>query len=184
MRLKGLMGAERGVQPPQCSAQRMDPPEHLCDADSPCGLCVDILLLVEGSGSLVAYNGDQTHARQGLRSSWTLHHPLPHHPCISLFPYCSAGASLVTQMVKNLPAMQKTQVQFLGWEDPLEKVMAAHCSILTWKISWIEEPGGLWSMRLQSQTQLSPCHFSAQNPAPCLVCTQVHTHTHRQATHT
>ena len=67
VRLKGLMGAERGVQPLQCSAQRMDLPEHLCDDDSPCGLCVDILLLVEGSGSPVADNGDQTPTRQGLR---------------------------------------------------------------------------------------------------------------------
>ena len=67
VRLKGLMGAEWGVQPPQCSAQRMDQPEHLCDANSPCGLCVDILLLAEASGSPVAYNRDQTPARQGLR---------------------------------------------------------------------------------------------------------------------
>ena len=47
------------------------------------------------------------------------------------------------QMVKNLPAMQKTQVQSLGQEDPLEKGMATHSSILTWRIPWMEEPGGL-----------------------------------------
>ena len=52
-------------------------------------------------------------------------------------------ASLVAQMVKNLPAMQLTQVQSLSWEDPLEKEMAAHYSILALKISWTEEPGGL-----------------------------------------
>ena len=46
-------------------------------------------------------------------------------------------------MVKNLPAMQETQIQSLGWEDPLKKEMAAHSSILTWKIPWTEEPGGL-----------------------------------------
>ena len=52
-------------------------------------------------------------------------------------------ASLVAQMVKNLPAMQETQVRSLGWEDPLEKEMATHSSILAWKISWTEEPSGL-----------------------------------------
>ena len=55
-------------------------------------------------------------------------------------------ASLVAQMVKNLPAMQKTWVQFLGWEDPLEKGMATHSSTLAWEIPWTEEPGGLQSM--------------------------------------
>ena len=52
-------------------------------------------------------------------------------------------ASLVAQMVKNLPAMRETQVQFLGWEDPLEKGMATHSSVLTWRIPWTEEPGGV-----------------------------------------
>ena len=51
--------------------------------------------------------------------------------------------SLVTQTVKNLPAMQETQVPSLGWEDPLEKGMATHSSIFAWKIPWTEEPGGL-----------------------------------------
>ena len=54
--------------------------------------------------------------------------------------------TLVAQTVKNLPAMQETQVRSLGWEDPLEKEMATHFSILAWKISWTEEPGGLQSM--------------------------------------
>ena len=49
-------------------------------------------------------------------------------------------ASLVAQMVKRLPAMQETQVQSLGWEDPLEKEMAIHSSILAWKTPWMEEP--------------------------------------------
>ena len=44
------------------------------------------------------------------------------------------GASLVAQLVKNLPAVGETRVQFLGWEDPLEKGMAIHCSILAWRI--------------------------------------------------
>ena len=50
---------------------------------------------------------------------------------------------------KNLPAVQETQIQSLGWEDPLEKEMATHSSILAWKISWTEEPGGLQSMGSQ-----------------------------------
>ena len=53
---------------------------------------------------------------------------------------------LVAQMVKNLPAMQETRVQFQGWEDPLEKGMATHSSILAWRISWTKEPGGLQSV--------------------------------------
>ena len=55
-------------------------------------------------------------------------------------------ASLVTQMVKNLPAMQETWVPSLGREDPLEKGMATHSSILAWRSPWTEEPGGLQSM--------------------------------------
>ena len=58
-------------------------------------------------------------------------------------------ASLVAQTVKNLPAVQETRVRSVGWEDPLEKEMATHSSILAWKISWTEEPGGLQSMELQ-----------------------------------
>ena len=52
-------------------------------------------------------------------------------------------------MIKNLPAMRETWIQSLGQEDPLEKRMAAHFSILAWKISWTEETGGLQSMGLQ-----------------------------------
>ena len=55
----------------------------------------------------------------------------------------------IAQMVKNLPAMQETQVRSLGQEDPLEKEMATPSSILAWRIPWTEEPGGLQSMRLQ-----------------------------------
>ena len=51
-------------------------------------------------------------------------------------------------MVKNLPKMWETQVQSLGQEDPLEKEMATHFSILTWRIPWTEELGGLWSQRV------------------------------------
>ena len=58
-------------------------------------------------------------------------------------------ASLVAQSVKNLPAVWETQVPLLGLEDPLEKGMATHSSILAWIISWTEEPCGLQSMGLQ-----------------------------------
>ena len=51
----------------------------------------------------------------------------------------------VAQMVKSLPAVQETQVQSLGQEDPLEEEMATHSSILAWKIPWMEEPGRLYS---------------------------------------
>ena len=61
----------------------------------------------------------------------------------------SERASLVAQMIKYLPAMQETQVRSLGREDPLEKEMATHSTILAWKIPWTEEPGGLQSMGLQ-----------------------------------
>ena len=55
-------------------------------------------------------------------------------------------------MVKNLPAMQETWLQFLDQEDPLEKGMATHFSILAWKIPWTEGPGGLQSMGLQKKS--------------------------------
>ena len=56
--------------------------------------------------------------------------------------------SMVAQMVKHLPVMWKTQVQSLGWEDPLEKEMAIHFSTIAWKIPWMEEPGRLQFMGL------------------------------------
>ena len=64
-------------------------------------------------------------------------------------------AWLVAQSVKNLPAMRETQVRSLGREEPLEKGMATHSSILAWSIPWTEEPGGLQSTAMQSQTRLS-----------------------------
>ena len=63
---------------------------------------------------------------------------------------CSISSSLmVSQMVKNLPAIQETWVRSLGREDPLEKEMATHSSILAWRIPWMEELGGLQSMGSQ-----------------------------------
>ena len=58
-------------------------------------------------------------------------------------------ASLVAQTVKRLPTMLETWVQSLGWEDPLEKEMAPHSSILAWKIPWTKEPGRLQAMGSQ-----------------------------------
>ena len=71
-------------------------------------------------------------------------HPVP--------PGCGAQPCddpLVAQTVKNLPALQETQVRSLGWEDPLEKGMATHSSILAWRIPQTEKPGGLWFVGLQ-----------------------------------
>ena len=63
---------------------------------------------------------------------------------------CSINTkSLVAQTVTNLPAMQETWFRYLGWEDPLEKKMATHYTILAWRIPSTEEPGGLQSVRLQ-----------------------------------
>ena len=67
------------------------------------------------------------------------------------------------QIVKSLPTVQETQVRILGWESPLEKRMAAHSSILAWKIPWTEELGGLQSTRSQSQTRLSDFTFTFAN---------------------
>ena len=73
-------------------------------------------------------------------------------------------------MVKNLAAMWETMVQSLGWEDPLEKGMTTHSSILAWRIPRTEEPGRLQSMGSQSQTRLS-------------YDTHIHTHPCKGVTH-
>ena len=62
------------------------------------------------------------------------------------YPLQNSWVFLVAQTVKNPPAMWETWVQSLGWEDPLEEMMATHSSILAWRIPWTEEPGGLLSM--------------------------------------
>ena len=72
----------------------------------------------------------------------------------------------MTQMLKNLPAMQETRVPSLGQEDPLEKGMATHSSILAWRIPWREEPGRLQSMGLQ---RVSLGHYQEKADSPvCL----------------
>ena len=65
------------------------------------------------------------------------------HTHTHTYTFTYIGASLVAQMAKNLPAVQETGVRSLGWEDPLEKEMATHSSILAWRIPWTEEPGWL-----------------------------------------
>ena len=67
--------------------------------------------------------------------------------CFQVFQTCFA--SLMAQMVKNLPAVQDTQIQSLGQKDPLEKGITTHSSILACRIPWTEEPGGLQSMGSQ-----------------------------------
>ena len=64
------------------------------------------------------------------------------------------GPSLAAQTVKNLPVVQETGVRSLGWEDALEKEMAAHSSILAWRIPWTEEPGGLGPVGSQGPTRV------------------------------
>ena len=66
-----------------------------------------------------------------------------------IYNYLGYSQSKVAQTVKNLPRMQETQVCFLGLDDPLEKGMATHSSILAWRIPWTEEPGGLQFMGSQ-----------------------------------
>jgi len=80
----------------------------------------------------------------------------------------STWVSLVAKMVKNLPVMQETKVRFPGQEDPLEKRMATHSSILAWRIPWTEEPGGLQSMGWKRVRHNRATH--------------THTHTHTQYT--
>ena len=72
------------------------------------------------------------------------------YSCLWAIPHIWAlWTSLVAQLVKNPPEMRETWVQSLGWENPLEKGMTTHSSILTWRIPWTKEPGGLQSMGSQ-----------------------------------
>ena len=80
---------------------------------------------------------------------------------VFFFPLCLCFTlkleltSLIAHLIKNLPAVWETWVRFLGWEDPLEKEMATHSSVLAWRIPWTEEPGGLLSMWSQESDMLS-----------------------------
>ena len=100
----------------------------------------------EGKGYPLQYSGlenSMDYIVLGVAKNWTrlsdfhFHFQLPFR------------ASLVAQVVNNLPTMWKTQVWSLVWEDPLEKEMTTHSSIFVWIVPWTEEPGGLQSMELQ-----------------------------------
>ena len=78
----------------------------------------------------------------------------------------------MAQTVKNLPAMQETQVRSLGWEGPLEKGMATHSSILAWRIPQTEEPVGLQSMGSQR------VGHNSGDLVHVRMCVHTHTHTH------
>ena len=93
-------------------------------------------------------------------------------------PSISIWTSLVAQMVKHLPAMQKIQVQSLGWEDPLEKEMATHSSTLAWKIPWMKEHGRLQSMGCKESyttEQLCFCFLYRYASATLAKTRQAHT---------
>ena len=82
---------------------------------------------------------------------WQNHHHKKSHAVSSRLTAALLAefwVSLMAQAVKNLPAIQETQIQSLGREDPLEKGMAIHSSILVWRIPWTERPGGLQSIGL------------------------------------
>ena len=91
------------------------------------------------------------------------------------------GASLVAQRLKRLPAMRETWVVSLGWENPLEKEMANHSTILAWRIPWMEEPGGLestgsqrvghdWATSLHFTSNLTPTFISGNHKFVFSVC--------------
>ena len=92
------------------------------------------------------------HSEKHMLPEATDPHPVLGTPCQT------NRISLVVQTAKNLPAMQGTRIQPLGWEDPLEKDMATHSRILARRIPWTEEPGRLQSTESQSQTRLSNQH--------------------------
>ena len=105
--------------------------------------------------------------------------------CFALFLFNILGFP-GGSVVKNLPAMQETWVQSLGQEDPLEKGMATHASLLAWRIPWTDDPGGLYSPRgcQESDTTEWLTLFNLYTlPLSYLInnCTHTHTHTH---THT
>ena len=77
---------------------------------------------------------------------------------------CAWCSGILAQMVKHMPAMQETQFQSLSWEDPLEKEIVTHSSILAWKIPWTEKPGRLHSMGSWSRTWLSDLHTHTHTP--------------------
>ena len=114
------------------------------------------------------------------RSSYPCHVQLAFlvHLMMNIFPcsYSDIWGFPGGSAVKNLPSMQETQVQSLGWEDPLEEEMATHPSILAWEIPWTEEPGGLQSMGSQKESdtttkqQQTHASFASWNSPGWLCC--------------
>ena len=103
----------------------------------------------DGQGNLVlGISKSQTRLRDWMELNWTMNIgtiKLRATSQISL-SQIDIGISLVALMVKNLPAIQETQIGSQGWEDPLEKGMTTHSSILAWRLPWTEEPCGLQSL--------------------------------------
>ena len=97
-----------------------------------------ILWQQQGTGIICLHSWAPLHIKHGLTRSCHLVRG-------QINAFYSLWASLLAHVVKNLPT-RETWVRFLGWEDPLEKGMATHSSILAWTVPWTEEPGGLWSM--------------------------------------
>ena len=116
---------------------------------------IEIVILIVNYFKLLHYSSNALSitALNRHSSEW-MNEPLSYIIFYTICPPQKATSSwllacLVAQMVKNLPAMQETWVWSLGQEDPLEKGMATHSSILAWKITWTEKPGGLQSIGSQ-----------------------------------
>ena len=92
-----------------------------------------------------------------------------HCNCLSVNINTSLWAPLAALMLKNLPAMQETEiwVWFLGWEDPLEKGMAAHSSILAWRIPWTEELAGSMGLQRVGHDWSNTVHIRAPGRNQC-----------------
>ena len=111
-------------------------------------LCRPLLLLLPIPPSIRVFSNESTLHISSPHQNFLLASLLVHSSRQNLLQWAHPN-SLVTQSVKNPPAMQETRVQSLGREDPLEKGMATHSSILAWRIPCTEEPGRLQSMGSQ-----------------------------------
>ena len=114
---------------------------------------------LEGTYDAITMNTSSHRFSEGGNHIWFLQYKFRvswahHRSSVNVWCWLNTLSSLVAQRLKHLPAMQETWVQSLGREDPLEKEMATHSSILAWRIPWTEEPGGLHRVA-KSQTRLS-----------------------------
>ena len=112
------------------------PPPQVLGSQTPCAEATLVWLHLRASGHNCLGRREEGRQRRGgdRTENFELRKYIPSKMTLR--------ASLLAQSVKNPPAMQETQARFLGPEDPLEKEMATHSSILAWKIPWKEEPGG------------------------------------------